>query len=113
MPSRFSGGHLYAQKKTASTDAVFLIDKLALFLHASEAIAAVNGSVGLRFERNASFCAASSTSSVEEFTRATGSVLASVAASLATLRLVLEASFSVEFLFTGGENEFVATFFAD
>ena len=51
--------------------------------------------------------------SSEEFTGATSVVLASVTACLAALGLVLEATLSVEFLLTGGENEFVAALFAN
>jgi hypothetical protein len=42
-----------------------------------------------------------------------GSILASVTASFAALRLVHEAFFSIEFLLTGGEHEFGSAFFAD
>ena len=86
--------------------------KLAVFTHLSEAIAAVNGTVRLGFERNLSFAAASCANCGEEFTGTTSSVLASITASLAALGLILEAAFSVEFLFTSGENEFVTAFFA-
>jgi hypothetical protein len=54
---------------------------------------------------------------VIHFARAIGicasSRLAGAAAGLATAGLVLEALLSIEFLFTGGENEFRAAVFAD
>ena len=86
--------------------------KLALCLHAGEAIAAVNRAIGLRLERNTRFAAAGSAGSGEILTGTTGSVLACVAAGLAALRLILEASLSVELLLAGSENELVAAFFA-
>ena len=87
--------------------------KLALCLHAGEAIAAVNRAIGLRLERNTRFAAAGSAGSGVILSRATGGVLAGVTAGLAALRLILEATLCVEFLLTGGENELFATFFAD
>ena len=88
-----------------------MIRKLAL--HASEAIAAVNGTVGLGLKRNLCFAAAVGAGCSEELSGATGSVLAGIAAGLAALGLILEAAFCVEFLFTSGENEFSTTFFAN
>ena len=81
--------------------------------HTSEAIGAVDRSVGLGLKRNLSLAAASCASSGKELSGATLSVLASVTASLAALGLVLEASFSVEFLLTSGKGELGATLFAD
>ena len=86
--------------------------KLLSSLHLCKAIAAVNRTVRLGLKRHASLAAASSTGSGEEFTGATGGVLASIAAGLAALGLILEAALSVKFLLTGGENKFSATFFA-
>ena len=88
------------------------IQLLAVSTHLSEALAAENGTVGLGLEGNLGFVAAASAGSGEELTGATGSVLASIAAGLAALGLVLEAALCVEFLLTGGENEFVAALFA-
>ena len=88
------------------------IQLLAVSTHLSEALAAENGTVGLGLEGNLGFAAAASAGSGEELTGATGSVLASIAAGLAALGLVLEATLSVECLLTGGENEFVAALFA-
>ena len=86
--------------------------ELALCTHLSEALAAENGTVGLGLEGNLCLAAATGASSSEELTGAAGSVLASITASLAALGLVLEAALCVEFLLTGGENEFVAALFA-
>jgi hypothetical protein len=85
---------------------------LAFCTHLSEALAAVYGTVGLGLEGNLSLAAATGAGSSEEFTGATGVVLASIAAGLAALGLVLEATLSVEFLLAGSENEFVAALFA-
>ena len=87
--------------------------ELALCAHLSEALAAVYGTVGLGLEGNLCLAAATGASSGEELTGATGGVLASITASLAALGLVLEAALCVEFLLTGGENEFVAALFAN
>ena len=86
---------------------------LAVLAHLGEALAAVDGAIGLGLEGNTSFAAAVGADSSEIFSGATGSILASVTASLAALGLVLEASLSVEFLLTGGEHELVATFLAN
>jgi len=82
-------------------------------LHASEAIAAVNGTIGLGLEGNLGLAAAGSAGSGEILSGTTSCVLASVAASLAALGLILEASFSIELLLTGGENEFCAALLAN
>ena len=79
----------------------------------SEALAAEHGTVGLGLEGNLCLTAATSAGGSEELTGATGGVLASVTAGLAALGLVLEATLSVEFLLTGGENELVAALFAN
>ena len=87
--------------------------KSAVLSHASKALAAVNGSVRLGFEGNLRLATASSAGSGEILTGTAGSVLASIAAGLAALGLILEASFGVELLLTGGENELGATFLAN
>ena len=87
--------------------------QLAFASHLGEALAAEHGTVGLGLEGNLCLAAAVCAGSSEELTGATGAVLASVTASLAALGLVLEAALSVEFLLTGGENEFVAALFAN
>ena len=85
---------------------------LAVGTHLSEALAAENGTIGLGLEGHLGLTAAASASSGEELTGATGVVLASVAAGLAALGLILEAALRIELLLTGGENELVAAFFA-
>ena len=87
--------------------------KLAFCLHLSEALAAEYGTVGLGLKGNLGLAAAACAGSGVEFTGTAGSVLAGVTAGLAALGLVLEAALCVEFLLTGGENEFVATLFAN
>ena len=98
---------------SAGYPALNVVGKLALAAHLSEALAAEHRTVGLRLEGNLCLAAATGASSSEELTGATGAVLASVTASLAALGLVLEAALCVEFLLTGGENEFVAALFAN
>ena len=100
------------KKNTAQKDGVFYQQKLAFCTHLSEALAAEHGTVGLGLEGNLSLTAASGAGSSEILTRATGSVLASVAAGLAALGLVLEAALCVEFLLAGGENELSSALFA-
>ena len=92
---------------------MFFDKKLAVGAHLSEALAAEHGTVGLGLEGNLCLTAATGAGSGKEFTGAASSVLASVTASLAALGLVLEAALSVEFLLTGGENEFIAALFAN
>ena len=92
---------------------LFFYTQLAFSLHLSEALAAEYGTIGLGLKGNLCLATATGASSSEEFTGATGAVLASVTASLAALGLVLEAALCVEFLLTGGENEFVAALFAN
>ena len=92
---------------------MFFVRKLAVGTHLSEALAAEYGTIGLGLEGHLCLTAATSAGSSEELTGATGVVLASVTAGLAALGLVLEATLCVEFLFTGGENEFLAALFAN
>ena len=97
------------------TDAFFIKDnykELLLSTHLGEAIAAVNGTVGLGLEGNLCLAAAGCADCGEVFTRTTSGVLASVAAGLAALGLVLEAALRIKLLLTGGENELVAALFA-
>lgn len=91
----------------------FFVYKLAILAHLSEAFAAVHGSVRSGLKGNLCFATASSAGSGEVLSGATGGILSSVTASLAALGLILEASFSIEFLLTGGEHELVATVFAN
>ena len=87
--------------------------ELTLVTHLSEALAAVYRTIGLGLKGNLCLAAATGAGSGEELTGATGSVLASVTASLAALGLVLEAALCVEFLLTCGESEFLAALFAN
>ena len=87
--------------------------KLALCAHLSEALAAEYGTVGLGLEGNLCLATAACASSSEELTGSTGVSLTGITAGLAALGLVLEATLCVEFLLTGGENEFVAALFAN
>ena len=87
--------------------------QLAFSTHLSEALAAVNGAIGLGLEGNLGFAAATGTGSSEELTGTTGIVLTGITAGLAALGLILETALCVEFLLTGGENEFVAALFAN
>jgi hypothetical protein len=74
--------------------------------HFSIAVAAINRSVVAGLERNLRFFSASCACGREELTGGLGRIFLCVAAGLASLRLVLEALFSIEFLFSGCENEF-------
>ena len=103
-------------KKAPPFDGAFYVAiscELAVSLHLSEALAAENGTVGLGLEGNLGFAAATSAGSGEELTGATGVVLASIAAGLAALGLVLEATLSVESLFASSEHELIAALFAN
>jgi hypothetical protein len=77
-----------------------------------KAFAAVNRTVLTGLERNLGFATASSTSSGEPLSFAAGGVFASIPAGFATLGFIYETFFSVEFLFSGGEYEFISAFFA-
>ena len=85
----------------------------AVLSHLSEAIAAVDGSVRLGLEGNLRLAAAVGADSGEVLSGASGSVLSGVAAGLAALGLILEASLSVKLLLTGRENELISTLFAN
>ena len=107
--SDFAGNEKEALQKAP----LFHMQCLVIVLHASEAIAAVNGTIGLGLEGNASLAAAGSAGSGEVLTGTASSILASVTAGLAALRLILEAALCVELLLTGGEYELIAAFFAN
>ena len=87
--------------------------QLALLTHLGEALAAIDRTVGLGLKGNLCLAAACCAGSGKVLTGATSGVLASVAAGLAALGLVLEAALCVEFLLTGGENELLTTLFAN
>jgi len=78
---------------------------------ARKAVTAVYGAVRFGFKRNAGFFSALGAGGDEKFARSAGAVLAVVAAGFAALRLILESAFCVEFLFTGGEYEFLSALF--
>ena len=84
----------------------------ALLSHLSEALAAVDGTVRLGLERNLCLTTASGASSGKELAGTARSVLAIVAAALATLGLILETALSVKLLLASGKNELVTTLFA-
>ena len=86
---------------------------LGFLSHLGEAVAAVNRTIALGLEGHAGLAAASCAGSGEVLTGTTGSVLAGVAAGLAALGFVLEASLGIELLLTGGEHELRATFLAN
>ena len=73
-----------------------------------EALAAINGSVAGRLECKLRLTTALAASSDEVLALASLSILLLVAASLTALGLVLEALFSIESLFTGGEYELLS-----
>ena len=73
-----------------------------------EALAAVNRSVARRLEHKLCLAAALTAGSDEVLTLASFRVLFLIAASLAALRLVLEALLSIELLLTCGEYKLLA-----
>ena len=84
----------------------------SLLFHLREALAAIDRAIRLGLERHSGLAAAGCAGSSEELTRTASGVLASVAAGLAALGLILEAALCIEFLLTGGENELCSTLFA-
>ena len=83
-----------------------------LLLHLGEALRAVDRAVLTGLEGDPGLTAAVGADSGVHLALGAGVVLAGVAAGLAALGLVDEASLSVELLFTSGENELGSTFFA-
>jgi hypothetical protein len=80
--------------------------------HFCEAIAAVYRFAFGGLERNFAFLAAFCANCGEVLSLSLACVLSCISASFASLGFVLEALFCIEFLFTGGENEFVSAIFA-
>ena len=81
----------------------------------SVAFAAIDRTVALRNEGNASWLATLCADGLEHFTLAAGIVarcLAGIAAVLAASGLILETLFGVESLFTGSKDEFLAAVLA-
>jgi hypothetical protein len=108
--------HKAKKRKTPALADVFRskrLQELLLSAHLGEALAAVDRTVGLGLERNLGLAAASCADCGEVLTGATSGVLASVAAGLAALGLVLEAALRVELLLTGSEHELFAALFAN
>jgi len=79
-----------------------------------EAVTAINRTVVLRLEGHLGLLAAVSASNLEHLALLTAITAAAalVAAVTATCRLILETLLGVEFLFTSGESELLATFLA-
>ena len=116
----FNKNFIEIQKRDAQSASLSLYlfvcrveDISAVLAHFGEAIAAIHRTIGLGLKGNLGLATASGADSGEVLTGTASSVLASVAAGLATLRLILEAALSIEFLLTGGENELVAALFAN
>jgi len=86
---------------------------LLLSAHLGEALAAVDRTVGLGLEGNLGLAAAGCADCGEILAGTASGVLASVAAGLAALGLVLEAALRVELLLTGSEHELFAALFAN
>ena len=80
--------------------------------HLRKALAAINRAIALGLEGYAGLVAAGSADRREELTGAAGSGLAGVAAGLAALGLILEATLSIELLLAGGEYELLSAFLA-
>ena len=80
--------------------------------HVWKAFAAVHRTIVSGLEGHACLTAASCAGSSEELTGTTGSILASVTASLAALGLILETTLCVELLLASGEYELTAALFA-
>ncbi len=99
---------IYKLKLKAQLVYLFVITVLLSRTSCFEALAAVNGSVAGRLEHELCLAAALTAGSDEVLTLASLRVLFLVAASLAALRLVLEALFSIELLLTYGEYELLA-----
>lgn len=72
-----------------------------------------HGAIRLRLERNSGLSAACGTYSSEELPGTASSILASITACLAALRLVLETALCIKLLLTGGEHKFFSTLFAN
>ncbi len=95
-------------------DPLFACSLLQLLrLHCCIAFAAVYGAIVGRLERNLCFLAALCADRREEFLLGSGCVLSCISAGFASLRLVLEASFCVEFLLACREGELSAAFLAN
>ena len=108
------------EKENTAESAVFSFSVCSVCLQKSvssvlEALAAVDGTVVVRLERNLALLAAVGAGSVEHLAgrSLTALSLAGVAAITASLGLVGEALLGVELLLAGGENEFASAILAD
>ena len=82
-------------------------------LSSAETIAAIDGAIAARLKGNLAGLAAGCADGVKHLTALSTSLLTSLTAGSAALRLILEALFGVKFLFAGRENEFLTAVFAD
>jgi hypothetical protein len=86
---------------------------LCLFLVLCKAFAAQDRSVILWLERHASFAATFCANCSEVLSLGLICILSLLTALFASLRLILEAFFCIEFLFACSKHEFCAAFLAD
>lgn len=86
--------------------------RFLVFFHFCEAFTAVYRAVFSRSEWHFCFSTTGSTGGGEHFSLNLCRIFASLTAVAASLRFVLETSFRIEFLFAGGEYEFISAFFA-
>lgn len=93
---------------------IYLNGKLFSF-HFRKALAAVNRAIFAGFKGDSCLFAAGSADCGIHFSCrfCSSAVFTSLTALSASLGLILEAFLSVEFLFTGSENKFLAAVFAD
>ncbi len=105
--------NIFSTKKEIPKASPDLKTNKLLLLHFCIALAAVNRSVVAGLERNLSFLTASCTGSGEELSLGLSGVLSCVAASLASLGLILEALLCIEFLLAGSKDKFFAAVLTD
>ncbi len=89
----------------------FILRKLLRFFDFCKAIRTINRTIFTGLERNFCFSAAVGANCGKHFPLWTGIVFTCITAGFAALRLIYEASFSIEFLFSGCENKLRPTFF--
>lgn len=88
----------------------FLLERNLGLSHASKALTAVNGAIRLRLKWNLCLTATGSADSCKILTGPTSSILTCIAAVLAALRFILEASLCVKLLLTCSKNELLTAF---
>ena len=86
---------------------------LLLLLNACKTVAAIYRSIRLGFKGNPCLAAAGSAYSNKLLSRRSSSIFTGITTGFAALGLVLEASFCIKLLFTGGEHELLAAFLTD